>query len=358
MMNAEVEEMEDTAVCEVDVRSVTVRFSDGVEHAFPVRPDQTILAAAKEHDVRLVHQCLTGSCGTCVTRVASGKVRMSTARGTSLLPSEAAEGFRLTCTSFCDSDAVLQFDYPSSVLDEPGPARCTAEVADAAWVASNVVRLTLRLPKDAGLEFRSGQYVRVQVPGTEEWRSYSMASTVADLPELVLLLRVLDAGVMSDYLRSRARAGDLIELEGPFGMFYLREAKGQHIMIAGGTGLAPMLGMLEDIRMRAGRKPKVLLSFGCASEDNLFYVDELDVRAAWLPGLKVKVAVANPGEAYRGLVGNPVEVISAADISDPATAVAYLCGPPPMIESARAHLERLGVLPENIHAEHFSASAA
>ncbi|HJV25972.1 MAG TPA: 2Fe-2S iron-sulfur cluster binding domain-containing protein [Aromatoleum sp.] len=355
MMNSEAEK---TAVCEVEVNTATVRFADGVEHQFPVRRDQTILAAAKENDVRLVHQCLTGSCGTCVTRVASGAVRMSTARGTSLLPSEAAEGYRLTCTSFCDSDAVLQFDYPSSVLDEPGPVRCSARVAEVTWVASNVVRLSLRLPEDAGMDFRSGQYVRVRVPGTEDWRSYSMASTAADLPELVLLLRVLDAGVMSDYLRSRARAGDAVEIEGPFGMFHLRESKGHHIMIAGGTGLAPMLGMLEDIRMRSGRKPKVLLSFGCASEDNLFYLDELDVRAAWLPGLKLKVAVANPGPDYKGLVGNPVEVITATDLSDPATAVAYLCGPPPMIESARAHLERLGVPAENIYAEHFSASAA
>jgi benzoate/toluate 1,2-dioxygenase reductase subunit len=87
-------------------------------------------------------------------------------------------------------------------------------------------------------------------------------------------------------------------------------------MIAGGTGLAPMLGMLEDIRLKSGRKPKVLLSFGCASEDNLFYQDELETRAAWLPGLKVKVAVANPGPGYTGLVGNPVEVITAADVID------------------------------------------
>lgn len=337
--------------------SATVRFSDGIERVFPVRAGQTILAAAKENDVRLVHQCLTGSCGTCVTRVESGDVRMNTARGTSLLPSEAAEGFRLTCTSFCDSDAVMHFDYPSSLLDEPGPARCTAVVGEVSWVASNVVRLALRLPDDAGLEFRSGQYVRVRVPGTEEWRSYSMASTMGDLPELVLLLRVLDAGVMSDYLRSRAKAGDEMELEGPFGLFYLRESKAQQIMIAGGTGLAPMLGMLEDIRLKSGRKPKVLLSFGCASEDNLFYQDELETRAAWLPGLKVKVAVANPGPGYTGLVGNPVEVITAADVIDAPNAVAYLCGPPPMIESARRHLEALGLHPDNIHAEHFSASA-
>ena len=350
--------MEDVEAIHVadKVRGVVVRFADGVEKTIQVGENQTILDAAKEQGVRLVHQCLTGSCGTCIAKVEAGSVRMSTGRGTCLLPSEAAEGYRLTCTSFADSDAVIAMDYPSTILDEPEAKRYTAQVLAMSWVANNVVKLELALPGDHDFIFRSGQFVRVKVPGTEEWRSYSMASTTADLPTVVLLLRVLDDGVMSNYLRSRCAVGDAIEMEGPFGVFYLREAKVQHILVAGGTGLAPMLGMLEDIRTQTGRKPKTLLSFGCATEANCFLLDELEVRQAWMPNLKVKVSVASPGSEYRGLVGNPVEVIGATDVTDPE-AVAYLCGPPAMIEAARAHLEKLGVKPENIHAEHFSASA-
>lgn len=349
------EDLEATVVAE-KTHDVVVRFADGVEKSIRVGAHQTILEAAKEQGVRLVHQCLTGSCGTCVCKVESGQVRMSSGRGTCLLPSEAAEGYRLTCTSFADSDAVMAMDYPSTILDEPGPERHESAVTAVSWVAGNVVRLELTLPRDNDFTFRSGQFVRLKVPGTEEWRSYSMASTMADLPTVVLLLRVLDAGVMSDYLRNRCAVGDAIEMEGPFGAFYLRETKAQHILVAGGTGLAPMLGMLEDIRSLSGRKPKTLLSFGCATEDNLFLLDELEVRQAWMPNLKLKVSVSSPGSDYQGLVGNPVEVIGPADIVDPE-AVAYLCGPPAMIESARAHLEKLGVKPGNIYAEHFSASA-
>ena len=336
--------------------SVTVKFSDGVEKLLRVAENQLILSAAKDQGVALVHQCLTGSCGTCVSKVESGDVRMSTGRGTCLLPSEAAEGYRLTCTSFVDSDAVLTVDYPSTILDEPGPATYPATVTAMEWVADNVVKLDLTLTDADDFTFRSGQFVRVQVPGTEEWRSYSMASTVTDLPKVVLLLRVLDDGVMSNYLSHRCTIGDVVNVEGPFGVFYLRESKAQHILVAGGTGLAPMLGMLEDIRALSGRKPKTLLSFGCATEANLFLLDELEVRRAWMPNLKTKVSVAAPQGDYKGLIGNPVEVITAADITD-AEAVAYLCGPPKMIEAARAHLEALGLKPENIHAEHFSASA-
>jgi benzoate/toluate 1,2-dioxygenase reductase subunit len=340
----------------VSATQVKLRFQDGVEKSLCVEKGQTILEAAKQEGIRLVHQCLTGSCGTCVAKVVCGEVRMGTDRGTSLLPSEHAEGLRLTCTSFADTDATLALDYASTLLDEPGPQLYKATVTAKEWVASNVVKLSMELPADADFDFRSGQYVRVHVPGTDAWRSYSMASTIHDLPRVDLLLRVLDDGMMSNYLRETCKVGDAIDIEGPYGMFFWRPSKAQHIMVAGGTGLAPMLAMLDEIRGLSGKKPKVLLSFGCATEDNLFCLDELEIRAAWMPTLKNRVSVSQPGEGYTGLVGNPVSVITAQDITDPE-AVAYLCGPPGMIEAARAHLESLGVKRENIYAEHFSASA-
>jgi NAD(P)H-flavin reductase/ferredoxin len=336
--------------------SVTLRFQDGVEKQVSAEPGQTILDAAGKAGVRLVHQCLTGSCGTCVAKTVSGSVRMNTARGTSLLPSEHAEGLRLTCTSFADTDTVLALDYASNLLDDPQPQLYLSKVVARESVAPNVVKLSLQLPADAAFDFRSGQYVRLRVPGTDAWRSYSMASTAQDVPRIDLLLRVLDDGVMSNYLREHCREGDEMELEGPYGTFFWRSSKAQHIMVAGGTGLAPMLAMLDDIRALPGKKPKVLLSFGCATADNLFCLDELEVRAAWMPTLKNRVSVSAPQPGYAGLVGNPVSVIEAKDVVDP-DAVAYLCGPAPMIEAARKHLESLGVKRENIYAEHFSASA-
>ncbi len=336
--------------------AVTLRFQDGVEKQLRAAPGQTILDAAKQAGVRLVHQCLTGSCGTCVAKTVSGTVRMDSSRGTSLLPSEHAEGLRLTCTSCAETDAVLALDYASTLLDEAQPQKYASTVSAMEWVASNVVRLSLQVADADGFDFRSGQYVRLRVPGSDAWRSYSMASTAADLPRVDLLLRVLDDGAMSNYLRGSCAVGAAMELEGAFGSFFWRASKAQHIMVAGGTGLAPMLAMLDEIRAQPGRKPKVLLSFGCATEDNLFCLDELEVRSAWMPTLQNRVSVSSPQAGYQGLVGNPVSVLGAGDVTDPE-AVAYLCGPPAMIEAARNHLESLGVKRENIYAEHFSASA-
>ena len=119
--------------------------------------------------------------------------------------------------------------------------------------------------------------------------------------------------------------------------------------------LAPMMAMIDTIRAQPGRKPPLLLSFGCASPEGLFCRDELDLRRHWMPGLDVRLSV-DRGESAEGLrIGNPVDVIIHQDVADPDT-IAYLCGPPGLINAARAHLVGLGLKPENIHAEQFVAS--
>ena len=113
--------------------------------------------------------------------------------------------------------------------------------------------------------------------------------------------------------------------------------------------------MLDAIRARPGIKPPVLLSFGCATPEGLFNLEELELRSHWMPALQARISVdaGDPGAGWR--IGNPVQAITAEDIRDPA-GVAYLCGPPGMVRAAREHLERLGLDPANIHAEQFVAS--
>ena len=177
------------------------------------------------------------------------------------------------------------------------------------------------------------------------------------MPFVEFYIRILPSGVMSDYLKSEAEAGDLVELEGPFGSFCLRRSKAQHLFIAGGTGLAPFLSMIDAIRQYSGTKPPVLLSFGCTNDAGLFCRDELSDAEFMLPTLEARISVdrkLDPDTEVR--VGNPVDAISADDITAD-DAVAYLCGPPAMIEAARAHLIKLGVNPDNVHAEQFVSTA-
>jgi benzoate/toluate 1,2-dioxygenase reductase subunit len=113
--------------------------------------------------------------------------------------------------------------------------------------------------------------------------------------------------------------------------------------------------MIDTLRRSPGRKPPVILSFGCQTQEGLFALDQLELREQWMPSLDVRVSIDRGEPSERVRVGNPVEAITAADGLG-ADSVAYLCGPPGMIAAARRHLEGLGLQPENIFAEQFVAS--
>ena len=334
---------------------VTLRFNDGVEHCVSVQTGETVLEAALEGDAPLLFQCRSGTCSTCIAHLHEGPASMRAGQASVLLPAEASAGARLLCCTEVAGDCVFTLDY-GSAASGAGPHKANAFVEKVERIASDAVRLVLELADGDWIDFRSGQFIQVKVPGTNIWRSYSIASTPADLPVVELLIRLLPGGVMSGWLTGDATADAVIEIEGPFGAFSLADkVRAPHIMIAGGTGLAPMMSMIDTIRARPGRKPPILLSFGCASPDGLFHRDELELRQHWMPGLDVRLSVDRGYDRATLRVGNPVEAIGCNDVTDPDS-VAYLCGPPGLINAARSHLIELGLKPENIHAEHFVAS--
>lgn len=314
----------------------------------------TVLEAAETAGARLVNQCRIGICGTCVGRVSNGELAMPEGRVYPLRADELGQGMRLLCQAHALSEAEVDLDYSAAMLEEYPIITTSVKVTGLTWLAETVVELAVRLPKSTSFSFRSGQYIRFRVPGTDEWRSYSMASGERHKRQLVFTIRVLPTGVMSDYLRETAALGDQLEMEGPMGSFGLEEDPGTTLMIAGGTGLAPMLSMLESLQTARVRGP-IRLVFGCARETDLFHLDELDARRSFMPNLDVRVVLDDTTDRPGLLVGNPVSVLTADDAADTNTS-AYLCGPPAMLDAARERLQQLGMPRERIHAEQFLPS--
>lgn len=336
------------------VFGVTFAFSDGVEHILSVPTGSSILTAGLDAGLPLLHQCRSGTCASCLATLTDGEAGTLPGSNSSLFASEMAAGKRLLCVSQARSDCRFTLDYDSSGGQQVSEAQTFVNAVER--VAADVMRLELELAEGSWIDFHPGQFIQLKVPGTEQTRSYSIASTPAQLPKIELLVRLLPGGVMSEWLLDRAAPDAVVEIAGPHGAFVLREGeKAPHIMIAGGTGLAPIMAMIDQIRARPGRKPPILLSFGCTSDDGLFHRDALALRQHWFPGLQVQFSV-DRGPAPDGVrVGNPVEVVGQSGALDPAS-VAYLCGPPGMVEAARGHLEALGLSPDNIHSERFVAS--
>jgi benzoate/toluate 1,2-dioxygenase reductase subunit len=333
---------------------VTVRFRDGAATEVRVPAGWPILDAAIHADLPLVHQCRSGSCGTCVARLVAGTVEVRGRGAVALLASEIAAGYRLTCSSFPLTDCAIELDYPRAAIRGPAPTAAVATVAAVERASRSVYVLDLEAP--AMPAFAAGQYARLKVPETEEWRSYSMATTARTLPRLRLFVRYLEGGAMSVYVRERVRPGDRMAIEAPYGAFTLAEPAKPQLMIAGGTGLAPMLALLDELRAAPGRKPAILLCFGCTESADFFGADELALRAHWMPSLVVRTAVMYGPPPPGTVSGTALDLIGAADLT-PAT-VAYLCGPPAMIEAGRTRLLAGGLAAANIRAEVFRPSQA
>ena len=332
---------------------VSLRFRDGEVREVCVDDGLTVLRAAHAAGINLASQCGVGNCLSCVGTVAAGEVSMPEGLVTPLTRDEMARGQRLMCCSTAATDAVIDFDYPSALLEANPPMTIEVKVTSIQWVARSVIKLNVRIPKSVRFGFRAGQYCRFQVPGTDEWRSYSMASGEHELRTLSFLIRVLPTGLMSDHLRHTAAVGDRLVMEGPHGRFVHEPELRPHLFVAGGTGLAPVLSMLDRIRLMPGAPPARLV-FGCVRAEDLFHLDELDARQTFMPNLDVLVTLDEPSADPRIFHGNPVQAITTALV--PAGTVAYLCGPPGMLRAATRRLGELGVADRDIRTEQFVAS--
>jgi benzoate/toluate 1,2-dioxygenase reductase subunit len=337
------------------IHQVTLNFADGVSRSFDVAAKSTILDAALAADVPLLYQCQSGSCSSCIAQLSEGDAVTRPGASSTLLASEYAAGQRLLCLCQAQSDCTFELGYSSEVGSSVAK-EVNAFVDSVERIASNVVRLTLELADGDWLDFRPGQFVQIEVPGFGVVRSYSPSSTLSNLPKLELLIRLLPGGAMSSYLEERAQAEDVLTLSGPYGAFFLREEKRRapHIFVAGGTGLAPILSMIDALHQGSGRKPPMLLSFGCATPDALFCLDDIELRQQWLPSLEARICVDREPELGMHQ-GSPVSALREGDVSS-ADTVAYLCGPQPMINAATTRLIELGVDPANIFSELFVAS--
>ncbi|MDX2366914.1 MAG: 2Fe-2S iron-sulfur cluster binding domain-containing protein [Colwellia sp.] len=340
---------------EKKTHQITLNFSDGVTKKFSVPANKSILDEGLAAEMPLLYQCRSGSCSSCICTLNEGDITTINGESSTLLRSEHELGQRLLCVSQAEADCSIDLAYGSKV-GTSSAQEVNAFIDSIEHIGVNTVRLTVELAEGSYMDFRPGQFMQINVPGVGTLRSYSPSSTNKEFPKMEFLIRLIPGGLMSTYLKEQAEVDQILTLTGPYGAFFLREEhkRAPHIFVAGGTGLAPILSIIDTIRQSSGVKPKMLLSFGCATPEALFCLDDIQLREQWLPSLEARICVDH-GAQEGHYSGNPVSPLQEADVTDPNT-VAYLCGPQPMINGATSRLIELGVKAENIFAEQFVAS--
>jgi len=334
------------------VPSLELVFADGERFTLDLRLDETVLAAARRHGIALASDCERGECQTCRGQLAAGAVRYPDDVALALTDSELAGGAALCCVAAARGDLVVELPYSRAALLPVKTAYLS--VTGVERLCDSVVALRGQLMRNATLGFYAGQYVNLTVPGTTHQRAYSMASPPEEPAALEFLVRLLPGGAMSEFLRAAPATGTVIALKGPYGVFYRRESLAPLLLVAGGTGLAPMLSMLRQLAARGASRRRIVLCFGVNAPGDLFGLAALAGLAERLPGLERRLAMLQPGAGWSGARGLVTDLIEAADVA--AAPDAYLCGPPPMIEAARARLIALGQPAARIFAEEFVPS--
>ncbi len=331
--------------------NIALTFEDGVTRFIECKAGEKILDAAFRAKINLPMDCADGVCGTCKCRAESGRYDLGDNYiEDALSEDEKRVGLVLACQMVPESDCVIAVPA-SSIVCKTAQSKFVATVAKVE--PHNDAAVVLEL--DAGASapaFLPGQYVNIDVPGSGLNRSYSFSSAPGD-STISFLIKKIPGGAMSTWLES-ARAGDKLDLIGPLGSFYLRGAQRPLLFLAGGTGLAPFLSMLE-VLARTGSEQKVHMIYGVTRDLDLVQIEAIEAYAARLPNFSYATVVADASSNHprKGWVTQhiPAEALNDGDVD------VYLCGPPPMVDAVRSYFDENGIKPNSFHYEKFTPNA-
>lgn len=327
-------------------------------HAFEVARDEAILAAAMRQGVGLPYGCKDGACGSCKCKMLDGRVIHGAHQAKALSEAEEAAGFILTCCATPQTDVVLEAREVVGADDFPVmkmPSRVTSLIK----AAPDVVILRLQLPANTTFGYHAGQYVEFILRDGSR-RSYSMASAPQKPnTEIELHIRHMPGGKFTDHVFSAMKEKDILRVEGPFGTFFLREDSSKPIvLLASGTGFAPIKAIIEEMEAKGITRPTVLY-WGCRSKADLYLHDWAEAAAARLPHLRYVPVLSEPKaeDAWAGRTGFVHQVVMA-DLPDLSGHEVYACGAPVMVESAKRDFVAQRGLPEAaFYADAFTSEA-
>lgn len=302
---------------------------------FSIRSDQTILEAALDAGFVVPYGCRDGACGACKARIDSGHIDQGVISTGALSAAERAEGMALLCQARALGDVTVTVRSLTRAGDLP-IKKLPCRVQSLDFPAPDVAVLKVKLPASEPFRFRAGQYIDFLLDGGRR-RSFSIANAPG-AGELELHIRRIDGGSFTGHVFTAMKPRDILRFEGPLGSFGLNAGDAPAVLIAGGTGFAPIKSIVEE-HIASGSKRALTLYWGSRDRAGL-YMDQLarewEGRVAnfrYIPVLSEATA-ADGWTGRTGLVHHAV----MADQPDLSRHEVYACGAPAMIDAARADL--------------------
>jgi CDP-4-dehydro-6-deoxyglucose reductase len=328
----------------ISSRSVTIA---GSGETFKVAPGESVLAAALNANLNLAHDCKSGTCSTCRVKLVEGAISYRE-EPMGLLPEEAEAGFALACQALPVTDLVIEAEVMPPLA--AAPERREAVVCGLRRFSPDVTHLTLELPGLEAFTYLPGQHVSILLPDGRP-RSFSMASA-PKANRFDLHIRRIPGGAFTEGRLPGLKAGERLDVELPLGSFFLRKEDFRPLlMVATGTGLAPIKSILESL-MDEPDSPPALLYWGAREPGGLYLNDEIAGWRERMAEFDYRPVLSRAGPDWQGRRGYVQDAV-LAEVEDLSEYAIYLCGSPNMVASAKAAFIAAGASLNHIYADSF-----
>lgn len=335
--------------CQIDINNG--------QKVLKVKGGTSLLASLGREKIFLPSACGgRGTCSYCKCKVVEGVGQLLPTELPLLKPDEVNTGLRIACQIKVKRD--LKIQIPEELFNVKEFASRVEFIKDLTYDIK-LVRLQLVDPPE--INFKAGQYAQLHSKPYEKVkdsvsRAYSIASPNYEKSFIDLMIRLVPEGICTTWVHKHLKEGDDVKFVGPMGDFYLRDGEGEIVMVAGGSGMAPIASLLADIEQKKITR-KVTYFFGAVTKRDLFYMDEMKAFEARLPNFRFVPTLSGnvPPEEWsgeRGLITVPLE--NYLKTIDAATAQAYMCGSPGMINACTNVLTKNGVPKSSIFFDPFA----
>ncbi len=321
-------------------------------HQFTVQDGETVLEAALREDFALPYGCRNGACGACKGKVLEGEVDYGEHQPATLPRDEKEKGLALFCTAKPKTDLIIEAKEIGAAKDIPVKTLPT-RVEKMEKLADDVMAIWLKLPANERLQFLPGQYIDILLKDGKR-RSFSLANPPEQDELLELHIRHVPGGMFTDQVFTKMKAKDILRIKGPMGSFFLRESDKPIILLAGGTGFAPIKSILAHA-FHHGIERQMVLYWGAKSLADLY---QAGLPSQWQSEHKnftfiPVLSEPKPTDHWPGRTGFVHQAV-LADIADFSGWQVYACGAPPMVDAAKKDFSAKGLPEDEFFSDAFS----
>ncbi|GGI20606.1 CDP-6-deoxy-delta-3,4-glucoseen reductase [Oxalicibacterium faecigallinarum] len=324
---------------------------------FPCEADETILNAAIRAGIGLPYGCKNGACSTCRGSILEGDVHHGPHQERALSTADESKGFALFCCAKPYTDLVIESREVLGV-GEFSMKKLPSRVAKLERLSDDVIVMSLQLPANERLQYRAGQYIEFLLKDGKR-RSYSIANAPHADEHLTLHIRHMRGGLFTDHVFNVMKEREILRFEGPQGTFFLREdSRKPMVLLASGTGFAPIKAIVEQAVYERSERPMVLYWGGRRPRD--LYMHALcEEWARTIPNFRYIPVISNAvaEDNWTGRSGFVHEAVMA-DLPDLSAYQVYACGNPAMVDAAQeAFNKQCGLPRDEFYADAFTSEA-